>query len=41
MTTASLSLHVTAIVSLTRPAVIGPVDKLLGGTPRIWCGSRR
>ena len=41
MTTASLNLHVTAIVSLTLPAVIGPVDKLLGGTPRIWCGSRR
>ena len=41
MTTASLSLRASAIVSLTLPAVIGSVDKLLGGTPRIWCGSRR
>ncbi|HXA11364.1 MAG TPA: hypothetical protein VNW93_04105, partial [Mycobacterium sp.] len=29
--------YVTAIVSLTLPAVIGPVDELLGGTPDlVW-----
>ena len=37
MTTASPSLQVTAIVSLTLPAVIGPVDELVGGTPDlVW-----
>jgi hypothetical protein len=31
------SFHATAIVSLTLPAVIGPVDELLGGTPDlVW-----
>jgi hypothetical protein len=37
MTTASPSLHGTAIVSFTLPALFGPVDELLGGTPDlVW-----